>query len=83
MFVLPIALNKRCTLSYCLCYACYPWPWLGPLQIRYVLPVLGKSLYLLVGNERVPKMVINDILLISKHNSFRVLFDKIASVYFI
>jgi len=46
------------------------------------------------GNERVPKIVINgkinlffktaiSISLISNHNSFRVLFDEIASVYFI
>ena len=45
------------------------------------------------GNENVPKIIINDardyfltaicILLISNHNSFRVLFDKIASVYII
>ena len=44
--------------------------------------------------ENVPKIIINDtinlfskteinILLISNHNSFRVLFDKIASLYFI
>jgi len=48
----------------------------------------------LTGNERVPKIIINDtiifffetaisILLISNHNSFRVLFDKIASVGYI
>ena len=45
-----------------------------------------------IGNKSVPKVIINDtinlffltavsILLISNHNSFRVLFDKIASVY--
>ena len=47
-----------------------------------------------IGNESVPKVIINDtmkcfsetalsILVISNHNSFRVLFDKIAFVYFI
>ena len=47
-----------------------------------------------IGNESVPKIVINNtiylrfktavsILLISNRNSFRVLFDKIASIYFI
>jgi len=47
-----------------------------------------------IGNESVSKIIINDtinffsktaisILLISKRKSFRVLFDKIASVYFI
>ena len=44
-----------------------------------------------IVNENVPKIIINDnnfltaisILLISNHNSFRVLFDKVASVYFI
>jgi len=47
-----------------------------------------------IGNDSVLKIAINDtinlflktaisILVISKHNSFRVLFDKIASVYFI
>ena len=47
-----------------------------------------------IGNKIVPKIIIYDtnlfffktavsILLTSKHNSFRVLFDKIASVYFI
>jgi len=47
-----------------------------------------------LGNESVSKIVINDtinflfiteisILVISNHNSFRVLFDKIAFVYFI
>ena len=44
------------------------------------------------GNESVPKIIINDtvffkttigILVISNRNSFRALFDKIASVYFI
>ena len=46
------------------------------------------------GNETVPKIIINNtvnllfktavsIFLISNHNSLRVLFDKIASVYFI
>jgi len=46
------------------------------------------------GNESIPIIIINNtinlnlffklvsILLISNHNSFRVLFDKIASVYF-
>jgi len=48
----------------------------------------------LIGNESVPKIIINNtislflktaisILLISNHNSFRVLSGKIASVYFI
>jgi len=47
-----------------------------------------------IGNKSVPKVIINDtinlffktavsILLISHHNSFRVLFDKIAYVYYI
>jgi len=47
-----------------------------------------------IGNESVPKIIIIDkiklffktavdILLISNHNSFRVLFEKIASVDFI
>jgi len=46
-----------------------------------------------IGNENVPKIIINNtqkifltaisIFLVSNHNSFRVLFDKIASVYFI
>ena len=47
-----------------------------------------------IGNESVGNIIINDtinlifktaigIFLISNHNSFRVLFDKIASVYFI
>ena len=45
-----------------------------------------------IGNESVSSITINNtinlfltaisILLISNHNSFRVLFDKIASVYF-
>ena len=46
-----------------------------------------------IGNESVPKIIINNttnlffktavsILLISNHSSFRVLFDKIDSVYF-
>ena len=43
------------------------------------------------GNESVPKIIMNDtiiflnrisILVVSNHDSFRVLFDKIASVYF-
>jgi len=48
---------------------------------------------LTVWDESVPKIIINNntinflytafsILVISNHNSFRVLFDKIASVYF-
>ena len=47
---------------------------------------------IVAGNDSVPKIIINNtinlfltaisILLISNHNSFRVLFDKIASVYF-
>jgi len=47
-----------------------------------------------IGNESVPKIVINNavnlffktatsFLVISNHSSFRVLFDKIASIYFI
>ena len=47
-----------------------------------------------IGNESMPKIIINDtitfflktaisILLISNHNSFWVLFDKLASIYFI
>jgi len=47
-----------------------------------------------IGNDSVPKMIINDTVkffsktatnfsVISNHNSFRVLFDKSASVYFI
>ena len=47
-----------------------------------------------VANESVPKIIVNNtinllfqtaisIWVISNHNSFRVLFDKIASVYFI
>jgi len=47
-----------------------------------------------IGNESVPKIIINNainllfktaisISVISNHGSFRVLFDKIASVYFI
>ena len=56
----------------------------------------GRKLHLQIhiGNESVPKVIINDtvnlfsktaisILLISNHDSFRVPFDKIASVYFI
>jgi len=47
-----------------------------------------------IGNESVPKIIINDtinifiklhavsILVISNDNSFRVLFDKIAALYF-
>jgi len=49
---------------------------------------------LAVGNESEPKIIINDmmnlffktavsILVISNHNGFRVLFVKIASVYFV
>jgi len=46
-----------------------------------------------IGNESAPKSIISNtnlffktaisILVISNHNSFRVLFDKIASVYFV
>jgi len=42
-----------------------------------------------MGNESVPKILINDKInlfrktAISNHNSFRVVFDKIVSVYFI
>jgi len=40
-----------------------------------------------IGNESVPKIILNDtiisILVISNHNSFRLTFDKIAPVYFI
>jgi len=40
------------------------------------------KLFLTIGNDGVPQIIISDsILVISKHNSFRVLFDKIASVY--
>jgi len=58
-------------------------------SIRFI----GLSLYAgAIGNESVPKLKINDtvifltsvsILVISNHNSFWVVFDKIASVYFI
>jgi len=53
----------------------------------------GVDIDTVIGNESVPKIIINDtvifsyiaisILVISNHNSFQVLFDKIASVYFI
>ena len=46
-----------------------------------------------IGNESVPKIIINDtnlyfktaisMLVISNHNSFRVLFDKIAFIHFV
>jgi len=59
-----------------------------------VLSVLRATSSLPIGNESVPKMIINDrtglfftnavsIVVISNHNSFRVLFIKIVSVYFI
>ena len=52
------------------------------------------ALRLVVGNESVPKIIINNTVnlfyktaisafIISNHNSYRVLFYKIASVYFI
>ena len=51
------------------------------------------TVYARIGNESVAKITINDtinffkaaisILVISNHNSFRVLFDKMAFVYFI
>ena len=59
---------------------------------------LGTRLFLSraeIGNESMPKIIMNNtinllffktaisILIISNHNSLRVLFDKIASVYFI
>jgi len=54
----------------------------------------AKTHELEIANESVPKIIINStinfifkgaisILVISNHNSFRVLFDKIASAYFI
>jgi len=59
--------------------------------------VFADVFHAVIGNESVPKIVINDainfiffklqsvisILPTLNHNSFRVLFDKIASVYFI
>jgi len=62
------------------------------LLLLYKLVKIGKND--LTGNESVPKIIINDtinfffrtaisILVISNYNSFRELFDKIASVYFI
>jgi len=54
---------------------------------------LQQCLEWVIGNESVPKIIIIDtinlfltaisILVTSNHDSFRVLFDKIASVYFI
>ena len=54
------------------------------------------SQYTVIGNESVPTIIINNTInlflktaigilihVISNHNSFRVLFDKIVSVYFI
>jgi len=48
---------------------------------------------IVVGNESVPKFIMNDtliflncdkhLLLILKHKSFRVLFDKVVFVYFL
>jgi len=60
---------------------------------RFARRYRGYSL-LLIGNESVPKLILNStinlflktaisLLVISNHNSFRVLFDKIASIYFI
>ena len=36
----------------------------------------GVDSFALIGNESVPKIIINDILVISNNSSFRVLFDK-------
>jgi len=56
------------------------------------VPSLGFANKSHTGNESVPKIIINDtislffrpaILVISNHNIFRVLFDKIATVYLI
>jgi len=44
--------------------------------------ITRRSINLSVWNESVPKIIINDAV-ISNHDSFRVLFDKIAFVYFI
>jgi len=59
------------------------WPW---HQLDYM------QVFTSPGNESAPKIIISNtnlyfktaisILVISNHNSFRVLFDKIASVYF-
>ena len=63
------------------------------LSVTSRYSIQGSELVFGIGNESVPRIIINDavnlffkpvsILLISNPNSFRVLFDKIASVYFI
>ena len=63
------------------------------LSVTSRYSIQGSELVFGIGNESVPRIIINDavnlffkpvsIFLISNHNSFRVLFDKIASVYFI
>ena len=57
-----------------------------------LIAVSASECGIVAGNDSVPKIIINNtinlfltaisILLISNHNNFRVLFDKIASVYF-
>jgi len=61
--------------------------------VQSVAYMVGLVAYKPRGNESVPKIIINNssnlsltaisILLITNHNNFRVLLDKIASVYFI
>jgi len=57
------------------------------LQTTVVIREYTSRPGLKIGNESVPKIILNDtiisILVISNHNSFRLTFDKIAPVYFI
>ena len=64
---------------------------IGCCETRVLRARLVLNTCMSIGNESVPKIVINDttfyfetaisILVILNHNSFRVLFDKIAFVY--
>ena len=60
---------------------------------QYTCRLLSEAEVDLIGNENVPKIIINDtlifflncisILIISNHKSFHMLFDKIASEFFL
>jgi len=65
------------------------WQW---RQLDYMQVFTSPAPHHSIGNESAPKIIISNthlffktaisILVISNHNSFRVLFDKIVSVYF-
>ena len=64
--------------------ACCLWSRLGPLMtVGYGYALRNETVSKIITPQSIYFLTAVSILVISNHNSFRVPFDKIASVYFI